>query len=231
MKYIKILEAFEIEINKIDDVINKPSVDDSLYWLNQAVAKFVKIRFNGDPVHNTSYEETEKRRHDLIKLFSSKIYDSENIQYIDNQVNYDKYMIEYPNDFLYVLNENVIIAGLDGSNQLDTCVFECTQDSYMYRINNSLTDFHYNHHRARPLRIRNANGCDLLTDKKYKIVQYTLGYIRKPNEITLENPHDEYNDFEDSIIYEIVKIAAQMYIENKSDKRYTTISNEVNTQE
>ena len=32
-------------------------------------------------------------------------------------------------------------------------------------------------------------------------------------------------------MYEIVKIAAQMYIENTKDVRYQTISAEVNTQE
>ena len=34
MKYIKILESFEIEIDKIDNAVEKPSSDDSLYWLN-----------------------------------------------------------------------------------------------------------------------------------------------------------------------------------------------------
>ena len=51
MKYIKIIEAFEYEIAKLDDAVNKPSTDDSLFWLNQAVGKFVKERFNGDFVH------------------------------------------------------------------------------------------------------------------------------------------------------------------------------------
>ena len=114
---------------------------------------------------------------------------------------------------------------------MNTCVFECTQDTFMYRINNSLTDFHYNFHRARPIRIRTANGFKLLTDKKYKIHQFTLGYIRNPKEITLNNPYEEYGDFTNSVMFEIIKIAAQMYIENKSDQRYETISNEVLTQE
>ena len=42
---------------------------------------------------------------------------------------------------------------------------------------------------------------------------------------------DEYEDFEDNVMYEIVKIAAQMYLENKQNQRYQTITNEVNTQE
>lgn len=225
MRYIKILEAFEIEINKIDDALGKPSTDDSLFWLNQAVGKFVRTRFKD------GYEITENRREDLIRLFKTEIYDITNIDYLDVQPNYDEYIIRYPNDFLYALNEDVVISDTKGNNLMDTCMFECTQDSFMYRINNSLTDFHYRFKRARPLRIRHANGCKLLTDKNYRIHQYTLGYIKKPNEITLENPFDFYDDFEDTIMLEIVKIAAQMYIENKQEQRYQTITNEVNTQE
>lgn len=228
MKYIDILSAFETEIGLINDSIKKPVTDDSLFWLNQAVAKFIKLRFNGDFTHKQGYEQTEKRRQDLINLFVSTdiypVYDKSN-------ANYDSYSIQYPEDFLYVLNEDVVISDMDGGHEMDTCVFECTRDSFMYRVNNSLTDFHYRSHRARPLRICHEGGCSLLTDKKYKISNYTLGYIKKPSEITLENPHDEYKDFQDHIMYEIIKIAAQMYIENTANQRYQTISQEVLTQE
>ena len=110
-------------------------------------------------------------------------------------------------------------------------MFECTSDSFMYRVNNSLTDFHYRYHRARPLRIRTSDGCILLTDKNYKINKYQLGYLRKPTEITLQNPRDEYEDFNDIVMPEIIKMAAQMYLENKKDERYKTITQEVITQE
>jgi len=132
---------------------------------------------------------------------------------------------------MFSLNEDVVISDLDGGHKMNTCMFECTQDSFMYRVTNSLTDFHYRFHRARPLRIRNSDGCVLLTDKNYKINKYVLGYLRKPTEITLDNPHEEYTDFEDVIMPEIIKIAAQMYLENKKDERYKTISAEVSTQE
>jgi len=90
----------------------------------------------------------------------------------------------------------------------------------MYRINNSLTDFHYRYHRARPIRIRTKNGIDLLTDGKYDISRYELTYIKTPTEITLDSPTAEYTDFNDSVMYEIVKMAAQMYLENKKSERY-----------
>lgn len=229
MKNIEIIANFEREINKLDDAVNKPATEDSLFWLNQAISKFIKLRFNGDFVHRTGFEETEKRREDLISLFKTVNYSNPEIG--DSESNYNKYVIIYPKDFLYALNEDVVISDNEGGHQMDTCVFECTRDSFMYRINNSLTDFHYKYHKARPLRIRFDNGCELLTDKNYKILSYTLGYLRKPTELTLNTPQKDYSDFNDHVMYEIIKMAAQMYIENQADERYKTITNEVLTQE
>lgn len=293
MKYIDILANFEIEINKIDDTFGKPAVDDSLFWLNQSIYKFIKLRFNGDFVHHTGFEETEKRREDLIRLFTEKTYtvrstdvnndglvDAQDQMAITNAIqsgesvyngredvnkdnvidfqqdyslvqndlgktsfvvdtshsDYDSYTIIYPKDFLYVLNEDVVITDTNGGNKKDTCVFECTRDSFMYRVNNSLTDFHYRNHRARPLRIRNAEGCSLLTDKHYNIQQYTLGYLRKPEELvnsklSSEEYNKEYPDFSNETMYEIIKMAAQMYVENQGEERYKSLTQEVLTQE
>lgn len=230
MKNIDILINFEREINKLDDSLNKPVTDDSLYWINQAITKFVKLRFNGDFVHGTSYEQNEKRTRDLINLFKEQTYDVVSMIQSSSE-DYNAYDLIYPSDFLYTLNEDVVISDLNGNHKKDTHVFECTADSFMHRINNSLTDFHYRRHRARPLRIRTKTGCRLFTDKKYNIMSYTLGYLKTPSEVTLDNPQSEYSDFTDNIMYEIVKMAAQMYIENQSDERYKTISSEVYTQE
>lgn len=231
MTNIQILAAFEREINQIDDTLNKPATDDSLYWLNQAVYKFCKTRFNGNAPHFTSYEQNEKRTKDLINLFVSSDLDLSSVD--ESRAMYNKYTVAYPKNMMFVLNEDVVIDSIDGGHKLDTSVFECTADSFMYRVNNTLTDFHYRHYKARPLRVKTQTGCDLLTDKKYKITKYTLGYLRNPNKISLENPKAEYSDFPDIIISEIIKMAAQMYIESQipMQQRYQTISNEVNTQE
>ena len=226
---VDILAAFELEINKINNALEKPLTDDSLYWLNQAVVKFVKDRFNGNAPKRTSYEQNEKRTRDLINLLrETKInYNSLNTTH----PSYNEYNYTYPHDMMYVLNEDVIINSNSGEYPMDTCVFECTADSFMYRVNNKLTDFHYRFHRARPLRVRTKDGFRLLTDKKYIIQSYTLGYLMVPTEITSENPNKNYTDFEDHTWLEIIKIAAQMYVENQSDPRYKTLTNEVLTQE
>ena len=89
MKYIDILKSFELEINKLDDAIGKPATDDSLFWLNQAVAKFIKLRFNGDFVHRTSFEQNEKRRTDLLNLYKSVEYTESKMVHIDKEPSYD----------------------------------------------------------------------------------------------------------------------------------------------
>lgn len=245
MRCIDLIAAFELETNKINDSARKPVTDDSVYWINQAVMKFVKDRFNGNAPKRTSYEQNEKRTRDLINLLRSVNYcdewnfgESFPISFgtrkafvVEDHVNYTSYESNYPKDMLYVLNEDVVISDLSDKNKMDTCVFECTADNFMYRINNSLTDFHYRYHRARPLRIRTKDGFKLLTDKNYKVSQYTLGYIKVPEEIIPNDPFYEYTDFEDNIWMEIVKIAAQMYVENQGDPRYQSLTNEVLTQE
>lgn len=229
MKYIDILEAFETEIGVVNQV-EKPLTSDSLFWLNQAVDKFVKLRFNTDQVHKTSYEQNEKRRNDLINLYKTTKYTQFSIY--DNNPKYDKYTVEnYPDDFLFSLNEDVIIINNKGENPYSTSIFECTSDSFMYRVTNSLTDFHYKYGEARPLRVCTDKGCYLLTDKNYKIKEYVLGYLRTPKKITLSTPFEEYTDFDNITIPEIIKIAAQMYLENTGNPRYKSITQEVMTQE
>ena len=229
MRGVDILAAFELEINKINEDIEKPLTDDSLYWLNQAVVKFVKDRFNGNAPKRTSYEQNEKRTRDLIKLLVNTPV-APNGEPVEH-ANYLEYDYNYPTDMMFVLNEDVVISDNNDEHVMDTCVFECTADSFMYRINNELTDFHYRFHRARPLRIRTADGFKLLTDKNYKINSYSLGYLKIPTEITSADPTTNYTDFADHIWLEIIKIAAQMYIENQADPRYRTLTNEVLTQE
>lgn len=228
MRCIDIIAAFELEINKLDDNLNKPVTDDSLYWINQATVKFVKDRFNGNAPKRTSYEQNEKRTRDLIKLLREVRIDTPEVE---SHASYDSYEYSYPPGMMYVLNEDITISDNNGEHEMDTCVFECTADSFMYRVNNILTDFHYRYHRARPLRVRTSVGFKLLTDKNYKINSYTLGYLKVPEEITNKDPNRKYEDFEDYNWQEIVKIAAQMYIENQADPRYKTLTQEVLTQE
>ena len=91
MTPLNILVSFETEINKINDAVNKPNTDDSMYWLNQAVSKFVKLRFNGDLIQKTSFEQTEKRREDLINLYKEREYGKDDFLISNSNPDYDSY--------------------------------------------------------------------------------------------------------------------------------------------
>ena len=94
MRCVDILASFELEINKLDDTLSKPLTDDSLYWINQAVVKFVKDRFNGNAPKRTSYEQNEKRTRDLVHLLH------------EVTINPDAYLLEHsvysPDDWNFV---------------------------------------------------------------------------------------------------------------------------------
>ena len=75
---------------------------------------------------------------ELEHVLEQKDFD---VQTDKSHPSYDQYEYTYPKDMMFVLNEDVIISDNNGEHLMDTCVFECTQDSFMYRINNSLTDF------------------------------------------------------------------------------------------
>ena len=64
-------EHMLIELNKISDirdVDNVVSSRDVLFWLNEAVNKFIKTRYGSTNPKSDSYEETQKRIDDLRKL-------------------------------------------------------------------------------------------------------------------------------------------------------------------
>lgn len=59
-----------------------------------------------------------------------------------------------------------------------------------------------------------------------------MTYLRRPKHIDIHsNPFDEYTDMPEHTHSEIVKIAAQMYIENQSDQRLNTHNSEVQEME
>lgn len=50
-----------------------------------------------------------------------------------------------------------------------------------------------------------------------------MQYLRKPIRIDIHtNPFAEYDDMPEHTHLEIVKLAAQLYIENQADNRYQT---------
>lgn len=77
------------------------------------------------------------------------------------------------------------------------------------------------------------NQITLYTDGNYKVSEYTLTYLRLPKKIKFLNSDmfEEYTDLPEHTHLELVKLAAQLYLENQVDPRVRTYPEEVQTME
>lgn len=234
MRFIDLQESLEVEINRLDDNLTKPTTLISEYFLNTALDKFWKTRYSENNFKRESFEQTQKRIDDLRTLVTSYLYEE------TTKVSNDLYTVELPEDYVILLGDTAGIAPADGLTlpcwQKDengkyivksTDTIEGTIDTIDRIKENSLSEYHLHYAKARPIRLIAGNSIKLYTDGKYKVATYNLQYLRKPNKIDLHaNPFAQYTDMPEHTHLEIVKLAAQMYIENQANPRYNTYTNE-----
>lgn len=232
MKNIKIQEAFEREINMLDNDLEKPASTDTEYWINQGILKFVKTRFTGNNYKGLGFEQTQKRIDDLRTLETSKDYSVDSTQKID-----------LPNNYMYLLGNRVGILPNNTDNECwqkdinGECIvryadpLEATIETLDRMLENSLSEHNLKYCQAKPIKLQIGNNIEFYTDDNYHVSSYRLYYLRKPNVYNLDKPFDEYSELPDEALSECIKIAAQMFIENQQSQRYNTINNEVNSME
>lgn len=233
MKYIELQEAFELEIDKLDDNLTKPTTSDIEYWLMVGLDKFIKTRYSGVNYKTKGFEQDQKRIDDLRTLVTVKNYPF--------TVYPEEYSIILPSDYMFALGETAVIFsdntcwkrgpnGQPRTKHVD--VLEATIENIDRQKENSLSEYRLHANTARPLRLYQNNEIKLYTDGNYKIKSFILTYLRTPKKISLtEAPFNEYTDMPSATHSEIVKLAAQAYLENKANPRYQSYINEVNTME
>ena len=240
MKYIELQEAFERELNTFYDGINKPKSSDTEWWLNRGVEKFYKTRYSGINFKLKGFEQDQKRIDDLRTLITMTTY-TDTIEKVSNT----EFKCQLPDDYVLLLGDTAYIAPSDGV--INNCwekdeeqnyiphfsdTLEVTIDTIDREKQNSLSEYRLKYCQARPLKLIQNNYVLLYTDGKYKVVDYSMIYLRKPSYIDIHTkPFDEYTDMPEHTHMEIVKLAAQMYLENQLEQRYTSHSNEVKEME
>ena len=238
MKHIELQEAFEIELNVLDDAFNKPKSMDTEWWLNRGLEKFFKTRYSGVNYKELGFEQNQKLIDD-----SRTMVKQESI--VVKKESSELYTVQLPSDYIFHLGDTVGIQPADGYNDkcwpLDskgdyivkyTDTLESSVETIDRQKANSLSEHKLKYCTARPLRLIQGDKVILYTDGKYKVSEYKLTYLRKPQQIDIHsNPFAEYIDMPEHTHFEIVKIAAQMYIENQSNQRVNTHNDEVDTME
>lgn len=238
MRNIDLQIAFETEINLINDNIRKPLAIDTQYWLNAGVDKFYKTRYSGINFKREGFEQSQKRTDDLRTLVVKAVEEP-----VTEQT--DVYEVKLPNDYVLLLGDTAGIVPL--TDNAKRCWDKDKFGNYVIKYSdtiegtietidrireNSLSEYRLHHSKAKPIRLIVDNSVYLYTDGNYAVEKYEYYYLRLPKKIDiLNNPLEQYTDMPEHTIPEIVKLAAQLYIENQMDQRYQTYPNEVSQME
>ena len=101
MRFIDLQEAFELEIDKLDNNLDKPTTSDIEYWLMAGLDKFIKTRYSGINFKRKGFEQDQKRIDDLRTLISNKVYQF--------TVYPEEYTVVLPDDYMFTLGETAVI--------------------------------------------------------------------------------------------------------------------------
>lgn len=238
MRNINLQESFERELNQFYDGLNKPKSSDTEWWLNRGLEKFYKTRYSGINYKTKGFEQDQKRIDDLRTLVKHVVLDTTKISNFE-------YAVDIPEDYIILLGDTAQLLPADGvtlkcwqkdgdgnyiTKRADT--LEVTVETIDRERSNSLSEHRLHYCLARPLKLVQGEHVYLFTDGNYKVSAYELVYLRKPKPINLhEDPYAEYTDMPEHTHSEIVKLAAQMYLENQGNPRVQTHQQEVNTME
>ena len=211
---------------------------DTEWWLNRGLEKFWKTRYSGMNTKSTGFEQDQKRIDDLRTLVTTA-----ELEVLKDSNS--EYSVELPKDYVILLGDKAGIVPLSGEenpcwelNEYDEYVvkygdtIEASIETIDRQLSNSLSEHILKYCSARPLKLIQGNKVLLYTDGQYQVSKYKLTYLRRPNKIDIHtNPFGEYTDMPEHTHSEIVKIAAQMYIENQSNQRLNTHNAEVQEME
>lgn len=228
-------------------VVEKPQSREIEMWLNDGLETYFKTRYSGINFKGLSYEQDQKRTEDLRNL-KVKIH-SMPIQRADN-IDSEAFIFGKPDNYFITTGESVTILPL--TDEAKKCwrnyttdedgnkiylpyraqVTECNDDNIDSKLSNKLSDYRFQGSFTKPLRVFHKDSVVIYSDKNYEVQTYTLTYLKTPKKIDIHtNPSEVYTDFPKHALEEIVKLAVQLFLENKEKQRFNTFSHVVNTME
>ena len=101
-------------------------------------------------------------------------------------------------------------------------ITECTQDRYRQEIDNPMSQYHFHYLEARPLRLYVGDYVQLISDGNYTIPEYHLNYLRLPTDISILGTPPVACELLEQSHPEIIRLAVNLYLENKGDRRFQT---------
>lgn len=227
-------QFFKLELDKTS-ALELPAFEPEEidYWLNMAIRRFVKSRFTGSS-NGFGFEQNIKRIEDLKTLITEAIYTADNIATTtdDHDIRVNSYVVdlldvEYNKWFLLQDEAEISYTSLTGVSETKLQgVTQCTLDTYRSHLDDPYSEHRLHYEEAKPLRLLINNTVELVTDGNYTISGYRLRYLRVPAEVSLTSTID--CDLPEHTHDELVKLAANMALENIESARYQTHQYELN---
>lgn len=218
---------------------NKLNSDTIFAFINEAIDKFYKTRYSGINAKTEGFEQSQKRIDDLRNLVKTVTFTNTIVK------EGDIYKVTLPQDYTLMLGDTAGITPADDYD--DNCwpldedgqyvikradTLEATVENIDRQLNNSLSEHLLKYCSARPLKLIQGNEIILFTDGKYKVAEYILTYLSKPQLIDSSNiTNKEYTSLPLHTHMEIVKMAVQLYLATKPMQHYSAYSAEVQTME
>lgn len=204
--------AFEIEADIIDS-ISKPLTTDIFYYINNAVDKFIRTRYSGNNTANKGFEETQKRIDDLRALITEST-----IITTTGTLKPNSYVAAIPSNYFISVAEECEITYTSTTSTSRQGITQTTMDRYSDDTVNPFSEHIYHNNWARPLRLFYASNIELISDGTYTVNKCYLRYIKKPAKVSLSVSCD----LAESVHPEIIRIAVELFLENRKDARYET---------
>lgn len=240
MTYRELQAMFELKATSLYGAIDtKPSSSEIEMWLNSGLNKLIKTRYSGINYKGLGYEQDQKRIEDLRNLKTSILLPLDSNPTYNSNPKYIVYNFTLPSNYFIATGESVTILPItdeakkcwekDGNTYVPTftTLIECTDDNIDEKLSSNLSDHLFHGIKTRPLRVHNNGVISVYTDGEYSVNTFQLVYLKKPNKIDIHsNPTDDYTDFPEYLIEEIVNLGVQLYLENKEKQRYNTFSAE-----
>jgi hypothetical protein len=227
MTAIELLEKFEVEINIIDDVVNKPKTADSEYFINSAISQYVSTRITGNNSRRRSFGQDDKRLSDLRNLVEtvektvSTTDDPKKYQYTFSSI--DPLLLLGVRPTIMPNTDRADIESIvslwpknqDGTYAAQQCdVIEVSETSLRRLYNIGLSEHNLRYSKAKPLYLETGDNMFFYTDGKYIVNKIEISYLRKPSEFVVSSSTDELSDFSDTQWYEIIRMAAKKYVDS-----------------
>lgn len=199
------------------NVNTKLTSDTIFHYLNKAKDDYIKQLYR---VFQQNQEISDKLR----ILVRSTTY-----QKVDFEKQGNKWIGEYPTDYMFSLGEEVEIEIVNNKcpniKVKTRDVIEATIENVDRILENSLSEYHLHHNQARPVRLQSINSIILYTDGNYDINKYTLNYLRNGIDMG-DNLTKQYEDLPKVCHQEVVDLAVRLYMSEAASAAKASSSDE-----